>query len=60
MSERARGSASGFLIPEVLRDSQDRERLDIPLVRGFGAAKHDWQITPPRENINTALVNSPH
>jgi LPS-assembly protein len=46
MSERARGSASGFLIPEVLRDSQDRERLDIPLVRGFGSAKHDWQITP--------------
>jgi LPS-assembly protein len=46
ISERARGSASGFLIPEVLRDSQDRERLDIPLVRGFGAAKHDWQITP--------------
>ena len=46
MSERARGSASGFLIPEFLRDSQDRERLDIPLVRGFGSAKHDWQITP--------------
>jgi LPS-assembly protein len=46
MSERARGSASGFLIPEVLRDSQDRERLDIPLLRGFGSAKHDWQITP--------------
>ncbi len=46
MSERARGSASGFLIPEFLRDSQDRERLGIPLVRGFGSAKHDWQITP--------------
>ena len=46
MSERARGSASGFLIPEAFRDSQDRERLDIPLLRGFGAAKHDWQITP--------------
>ena len=37
MSERARGSASGFLIPEFLRDSQDRERLDIPLVRGLGS-----------------------
>jgi LPS-assembly protein len=46
MSERARGSASGFLIPEVWRPSQERERLGIPLLRGFGAAKHDWQITP--------------
>lgn len=46
MSERARGSAAGFLIPEVLRDKKDRERLDIPLLRGFGSAKHDWQITP--------------
>lgn len=46
MSERARGSAAGFLIPEVLRNKEDRERLDIPLVRGFGSAKHDWQITP--------------
>ena len=46
MSERARGSASGFLIPEFLRPAQDRERLDIPLLRGLGSAKHDWQITP--------------
>jgi LPS-assembly protein len=46
MSERARGSASGFLIPEFLRPAQDRERLGIPLWRGLGSAKHDWQITP--------------
>src|SRR5262245_23339784 len=46
MSERARGSASGFLIPEFLRPEQDRERLGIPFVRGLGAAKHDWLITP--------------
>jgi LPS-assembly protein len=47
VSERARGSVSGFLIPEFLRDSQDRQRLDIPLLRGFGgSAKLDWQITP--------------
>ena len=46
MSERARGTASGFLLPEFLRDPKDRERLDIPLLRGFGSAKHDWQITP--------------
>ena len=39
MSERARGSAGGFLIPEFLRDSQDRERLDIPLWRGARLGK---------------------
>jgi LPS-assembly protein len=46
LSENARGIASGFLMPEVLRDAQDRERLDIPLTRGFGSLKHNWQITP--------------
>ena len=45
MSERARGSASGLLIHEFLRDSQDRERLDIPRPR-LRLRKHDWQITP--------------
>ena len=46
MSEQARGRASGFLMPEFLRSPEDRERLDIPLLRGYGNFKHDWQITP--------------
>ncbi len=46
MSERARGTASGFLIGEFLRNPENRERLDIPETRGFGTYKHDWQITP--------------
>ena len=45
-SERQRGTASGFLLPEFLRNPEDRQRLDIPELRGYGTAKHDWQITP--------------
>jgi LPS-assembly protein len=45
-SERARGVYNGFLIPEFLRNPQDRQRLGIPETRGFLASRHDWQITP--------------
>ena len=46
MSERARGIVNGFLIPEFLRNPQDRERLDIPETRGYLSGKHEWLITP--------------
>lgn len=45
-SQQAKGIVSGFLIPETLRSSQDRQRLDLPETRGFYTLKHDWQITP--------------
>jgi LPS-assembly protein len=45
-SDRQRGTASGFLMPEFLRNPEDRQRLDIPELRGYGTLKHDWQITP--------------
>ncbi len=46
LSDRARGNWKGFLIEEFLRPKEERERLNIPEARGFGSARHDWQITP--------------
>jgi LPS-assembly protein len=46
LSQQARGSFNGFFIRETLRDSSDRERLDIPENRGFFTFQHDWQLMP--------------
>jgi LPS-assembly protein len=45
-ANNVRGTFQGFLIPEVLRDDKDRERLNIPMTRGAFTYRHDWQVTP--------------
>ncbi len=46
LSERARGTATGFFIRELWRDTLDRPDQRNGQDRGTFSLKHDWQITP--------------